>query len=101
MKFAKRYGQDGDEHIDLFASHSLSNDLKDLRKNGEDLSDVTIKCQNQTFPAHKAILGARSDVLFAMFTHGETKEAMTKQVEMDDTDPETVERFLRLVLSLI
>lgn len=99
VKFSKTYRQDDNisENFDVFASHSLSNDLKDLRKNGEYLADVTIKCQTQTFPAHKTILGARSDVLSAMFMHGDTKEAKTKQVEMDDTDPETVVRFLKSV----
>ena len=74
---------------------SLSKDIKDLRKRGEGFADVTILCQHRKFPSHKTILAARSDVFSVMFQHEDTREAQTNQVHMEDTDPETVERFLR------
>ena len=91
-KGAEKISRDGD--VDLLTSHSLSTDLTHLKNTGEDLTDFTIICQDKKFPVHKQILAARSDVFLRMFQHEDTQEAKNNQIEMDDTDPETVERFL-------
>ena len=72
----------------------LAEDLHEFRKTGEGLADVTLVCQEKRLPAHKAILALRSKVFRTMFTLGDTREAATKEVIIDDADPETVERFL-------
>ena len=73
----------------------MSTDLKHLRETREDATDFTIVCKDKKFPVHKLILGARSDVFLAMFQQSNTQEAQTNQVILDDTDPVTVERFLK------
>ena len=68
--------------------------MKHLRETGLEYADITLICQGKKFPAHKLILAARSDVFSRMFQHQETKEALSKEVEMRDTDPENVSKFL-------
>ena len=72
----------------------FARDLHEFRKTGAGLADVTLVCQEGRLPAHKTILALRSKVFRAMFTCSDTREATTKEVIIDDTDVETVERFL-------
>ena len=96
VAFMKTYAE-GEEILGNMdkTTNSLSKDIQNLRKRGEHPADVTILCQGQQFPSHKLILAARSDVFSAMFQHDDTKEAQTKQVHLEDTDPETVKTFLQ------
>ena len=77
---------------DTLAALDLMKDVLNL----DDISaDVTLICDDVKFPAHKTILGARSDVFSAMFQHNGTQEAETNRVKIEDTDPKTVKRFLQ------
>lgn len=67
--------------------------------NGGDFSDVTLICGEKRFSCHKFILSARSDVFKAMFSHENTKEGQTNQVEITDTDPDTLEQLLKYIYS--
>ena len=68
---------------------------KDMLMLDDSSSDITLICDGEKFPAHRTILGARSDVFAAMFQHNGTKEAETNQVLIEDSDPKTLERFLQ------
>ena len=65
----------------------------------DDSADVSLVCGERQFPCHKTILMSRSDVFAAMFSHSHTTESTAKKVKIDDTDPDTLERFLRYVWS--
>ena len=62
---------------------------------GNNLSDISIICEDKKFHAHKTILAARSDVFEAMLQHENTKEAATNQVKIDDATAVTVGHFLQ------
>lgn len=62
-----------------------------------DYADVSVVCGAKSFPCHKVILAARSDVFAAMFSHKGTTEAQTSKVEIEDTDPDTLEQLLRFI----
>jgi len=66
---------------------------------GGQFSDVTLVCEEKMFPCHKVILSARSDVFKAMFSHENTKEGQTNQVDITDTDPDTLEQLLKYIYS--
>ena len=76
------------------SAHDLANCISALRKKAGDSADITLVCQEKRFFAHKAILTARSDVFSAMFSHSDTMEATTKEVCIEDTDPDTLERLI-------
>lgn len=65
-----------------------------LLNTASDSYDVTLTCNDVKFPAHKAILAARSDVFAAMFQHKDTEEAATNEVKIDDADVNTLNNFL-------
>ena len=48
---------------------SILTTMNNLRK-GNTLCDVTLKVEDQEFPAHRIVLAACSDYFCAMFTHG-------------------------------
>ena len=79
------------------SAYDLANCISVLREKAENSADITLICQEKRFLVHKAILTARSDVFSALFSHTNTKEATTKEVCIDDTDPGTLERFLGYV----
>ncbi|GBN82764.1 Speckle-type POZ protein [Araneus ventricosus] len=60
------------------------------------LCDVNLQTRTKTFPAHKAILSARSPVFKAMFTN-DLKEKTTNHVDVKDFDDETVRRLLSYI----
>ncbi|GIY89811.1 TD and POZ domain-containing protein 1 [Caerostris extrusa] len=60
------------------------------------LSDVKLKTNTSTYPAHKAVLSARSPVFKAMFLT-EMKEKSGQCVEIPDMDEETVRLMLQFM----
>ena len=64
-------------------------------------ADISLVCGEKQLSCHKSILAARSDVFAAMFSHSETTEAASKEVKIDDTDPDTLEIFLRWVVTFL
>ncbi|GIY10844.1 speckle-type POZ protein [Caerostris darwini] len=77
------------------SSSTLAGDLRCLFDN-HDLCDGTIHVENTSIPIHKVILGARSPVFKAMFTH-EMKENMGKSIDIPDLDAETVRLMLKFI----
>lgn len=71
---------------------TLSSNLKDIFLN-QRYCDVTIKVNEKQFPAHKAILGARSPVFAAMFQH-EMTENVSGEVNITDADPDVFHDIL-------
>ena len=77
------------------SNSDLANSLSKFVGNGDKMTDITLLCGEERFPAHKIILAARSDVFAAMFQHTETEEAHANKVRIEDTNPDTLSRFLR------
>ncbi|KAI6191795.1 hypothetical protein M3Y97_00266600 [Aphelenchoides bicaudatus] len=50
-------------------------------------TDVSVKCESETFLAHKSILSAHSIVFRTMFEHTLTKESQTSEVLIEEFDP--------------
>ncbi|GBM11894.1 TD and POZ domain-containing protein 3 [Araneus ventricosus] len=76
---------------------TLKNDLISLFREGI-LCDTKLKTATETFPAHMAILSARSPVFKAMFTT-DMKEKTNNCVDVDDLDADTVRRMLLFMYS--
>ena len=72
----------------------LANAVLSFQEKGEETSDITLICDRRKFSVHKFILAAHSDVFAAMFRHSTTEEALTNVVKIQDSDPDTVDRFL-------
>ncbi|GFR08462.1 kelch-like protein 6 [Trichonephila clavata] len=70
----------------------LKDDFKSLY-NDLTLSDITLFTETKSYPAHIAILCARSPVFKAMFT-SDMKERSQKHVDILDLDDDTVQRML-------
>ena len=66
--------------------------------NSKEMSDVQIKCEDQTFNAHQLILFTRSPVFQRMF-QAEMKEKKTGQVDIEDLKPEVVSEMLKFIYS--
>ena len=62
-----------------------------------DTSDVILSCHGRTFPAHKAVLSARSDVFRVMFSHQDTAEEESGTVNVEDMRPETLRELLSFI----
>ena len=75
---------------------SLTETLKDLHLN-EESSDIKIRCDNETFPCHKFILGSRSDVFKTMFTMTDSKEEQNGIIEIEDISAKTMKTFLKFM----
>ena len=75
---------------------SLAQALEDLRLNNESC-DITIRCDNQTFPCHKLILSSRSDVFKTMFTMHDSKEEQNGIIEIEDISAKTMKTFLKFM----
>nr|XP_015918374.2 speckle-type POZ protein B-like [Parasteatoda tepidariorum] len=83
-------------------SVKLSNVLTmrdDLVKIFADLehSDVELRADNMSLPAHKFLLSARSPVFRAMFHHQNMLENESNVVKVSDVDPETLKSFLEFL----
>ena len=66
--------------------------LKSLLDN-EMFVDVTLKCEEREFKAHKAVLASQSPVFKSMF-ETDMKEKKSSVIEITDTDPEVVSGML-------
>ena len=62
----------------------------------EDMSDLKILCDKKEFPVHTFILSVRSIVFKAMFA-SQFKEATSRTLKIENTDAETMEKFLRFL----
>ncbi|GBM76952.1 TD and POZ domain-containing protein 4 [Araneus ventricosus] len=69
--------------------------IKSLLEEGT-LSDVSLRTDSESFPAHKCILSARSPVFKAMFG-GHMKEKTSKCVEITDVDEDTLRELLSYI----
>ncbi len=78
---------------------SLSSDWSELLREKK-LVDAALSCRGRTFPCHRLVLSARSDVLAAMFLHDEAAaDGKSTIVDISDTDPETLGKFLQFLYS--
>ncbi len=75
----------------------LSTDFMDLFDSGL-FSDVEIKCGDQTFKCHKAVLAIRSDVLARMLL-SDFKEGQENVVVIKEIDPEVLRIMLMYIYS--
>jgi len=62
----------------------------------KEMSDVQIKCGDQTFDAHQSILSARSPV-FSRMLQSEMKEKTSGRVILRDTSPDVVSELLSFI----
>ena len=82
--------------LDAGSFESFVKDMSALRDKASNFSDLNISCQGKSFPVHRALLAARSDVFLAMLMH-DTKEANEQKIEINDVDPDTMEIFLQYI----
>jgi speckle-type POZ protein len=61
------------------------------------LADVDFVVKDKSFPAHKAILAARSRVFEAEFKKKQPVKDVPHQIRIDGVEPSTVENFLHFV----
>jgi hypothetical protein len=66
-------------------------------KNQQCLPDVEFVVMNQKFPAHKAILAARSPVFADEFKKKQPGKDGLHQIRIDDVEPSTVNKLLHFV----
>ncbi|CAL1287253.1 unnamed protein product [Larinioides sclopetarius] len=76
----------------------FTNELEFLTRREGIPCDTKLHTVTETFPAHTAILSAKSPVFEAMFA-SKMKEADEKCVQIDDVDAETVKRMLVFLYS--
>ncbi|GBN61419.1 TD and POZ domain-containing protein 3 [Araneus ventricosus] len=79
-----------ESHSESFTT--LKDDLNSLFKDGV-LCDTELKTATETFPAHIAVLSARSSVFKSVFTN-DMKKKTNKCVVINDLDADTVHRML-------
>ncbi|CAL1275376.1 unnamed protein product [Larinioides sclopetarius] len=84
-----------ESEITSIVSSSFTEAIKNLLEEGT-LSDVILRTDSQSFPAHKCILSARSPVFKAMFT-GDMREKTGKSVEIPDLDEATLRELLSYI----
>mmetsp|Transcript_9709 Transcript_9709/g.27665 ORF Transcript_9709/g.27665 Transcript_9709/m.27665 type:complete len:167 (-) Transcript_9709:8-508(-) len=58
-------------------------------------TDAVVRCQGQCFQVHRAVLGARSPVMEAMFAQEGLREGSERAIDIADTEPDVVEAMLR------
>ena len=66
--------------------------------NSKEMSDVRIKCADQTFDAHQFVLSVRSPVFHKMF-QAEMEEKESGLIEIKDIKPEVLSHVLRFIYS--
>lgn len=66
-------------------------------RDNPDLSDFVLHCGGQAFPVSRFVLGARSPVFRAMFSHAGTEEASSGQAVIEDCTPGALGVFLELL----
>ncbi|GFT46911.1 TD and POZ domain-containing protein 3 [Nephila pilipes] len=84
----KNQPRNNTEEIDTY----IHNDLKSLYKDAI-LCDMMVRTLTRSYPAHIAVLCARSPVFKAMFT-SDMKETTKRNVDILDLDDDTVSRML-------
>ncbi|GBN07327.1 TD and POZ domain-containing protein 1 [Araneus ventricosus] len=77
----------------------LIEELKSLCIDGI-FSDTELRTSTKTFPAHKAILSARSPVFRNMFSH-DMKEKISGHVDITDFEDDTVHRMLLFIYTAV
>lgn len=80
-----------------FCVKSLTEDFGRLFNNDE-LSDFVLKCGEQSFFVHKAVLSARSD-FFAGMIRSNLKESKESTAKIEDVEPDILELVLRYMYS--
>jgi len=88
---------DAKSHSKKEESNKLVTDMEHLLETST-LTDVTIKCENQTLECHKAILSARSNVFHAMFQH-DMRESKNNEIIISDLDFSTVKDMVKFIYS--
>ena len=85
-------------NVDLMLMARQASVAEDLKKFylSKEMSDVQIKCGDQTFDCHKVILSARSPVFNRMLL-SEMKEKASGVVDLTDTRPEVVKELLKFI----
>ena len=85
-------------NVDLMLMARQASVAEDLKKFylSKEMSDVQIKCGDQTFDCHKVILSARSPVFNRMLL-SEMKEKASGVVDLTDTTPEVVRELLEFI----
>jgi speckle-type POZ protein len=66
-------------------------------KNQQNLADVEFVVKDKIFPAHGAILAARSRVFADKFENKHSVKGVRHQIRIDDVEPATVEKFLHFI----
>ena len=79
-------------------NQSLEVLAEDFKKSflSKEMSDVQIKCGDQTFDAHQFVLSARSPV-FSRMLQSEMKEKTSGRVILRDTSPDVVSELLSFI----
>ncbi|KAL6843299.1 hypothetical protein ACP4OV_027012 [Aristida adscensionis] len=94
VKESKVIDTTGDLEIQVPPSDLTEHFGKLLRE--EEGADITFSVGGKTFPAHKAVLGARSPVFRAQL-FGQMKEGTAKRVTLEDMQPEVFEALLHFI----
>ncbi|GBN67347.1 Speckle-type POZ protein [Araneus ventricosus] len=81
----------------LTACSSALDDFKTIY-NDLFLSDIELKTETKSFPAHKIVLCARSSVFKAMLS-SDMKEKITDCIQVDDLENDTVQQLLLFLYS--
>ena len=77
--------------------HNMNREMLQLYEEAK-YPDVSLTVGDQTFPAHKAILTARSEYFRTLFQSG-MKEAQSNQVTIEDADPAMFKELLKFLYS--
>ena len=91
-----------DAHLKIVTIKEVSPKVLSLQEKfaslflNEDMSDLKILCDEKEFPGHKFILSISSSVFKTMFASN-FMETTSKTLPIEDTDAETMEKFLRFL----
>ncbi|EFX82550.1 hypothetical protein DAPPUDRAFT_316293 [Daphnia pulex] len=88
-------GNDPNKYIYLLSDRLAKDQLWAALKNQQNLADVEFIVKDKTFPAHKAILAARSPVFADKFER--LQPDVPQQIRIDNMEPSTVEKFLHFI----
>jgi hypothetical protein len=75
----------------------VKDQLWDVASKSKNWADVEFVVKGKTFPAHKAILAARSPVFAAEFTKEQQGNDQPVQIQINGVGPSTVEQFLHFI----
>jgi hypothetical protein len=79
--------------------NSLASDWS-TRLNDDYLSDIKVVAGKSSFLCHKLVLASRSDVFKAMFSHGNVKECIDRELSLED-DPTIIKDLNSSSLSIL